>query len=173
MTSMSSMGEMPHAQRSAGARSARGRAPRAAARRRRLAPIAVAAAAGRGRRRLVGMLHLELLGLWLSRCARLRFVLYVMISFACVDEFCGEGRGAVGGRRRVDAGEQVAFAGRDGNLDALLHRSRSASMAPPHSEGSRATRPDAPIGRSRPSAVPDRRVQGPGLDFRDSCALLK
>ena len=30
----------------------------------------------------------------------------------------------------------------------------SLDGAPPHSEGSRATRPDAPIGRSRPSAAP-------------------
>ena len=41
---------------------------------------------------------------------------------------------------------------------ALLGRDRSRRG---RAGGSRATRPDAPIGRSRPSAVPNRRVQGP------------
>ena len=51
---------------------------------------------------------------------------------------------------------------RTGDLDGARHRvALSLDGAPPHSEGSRATRPDAPIGRSRPSAAPNRRVQGP------------
>ena len=163
---MSSVGERAHtALQRAGGRAVRtGRAARRAAARGRPAHRAVRAALLRGRRLLAVGLLAPLLGGRSSVMVMALLVLSIGI-FPPRTSLWSASKSTTHVVRARNAGFCKSWANscaRTGDLDGARHRvALSLDGAPPHSEGSRATRPDAPIGRSRPSAAPNRRVQGP------------